>query len=169
MSIYYIDRKTGEKKEEIVAGYKFLKWLYDTKTGSFFLVTLVKRRLFSSLYGKLQDTRFSSRKIKAFAQELQIDMSEAKAEDHTSYRTFNDFFIRELKGEARTIASNSEFLISPADGRVLAWENIDTNKLIQVKGFYYTLADLLQDKEMASAYHQGTCMIIRLCPSDYQR
>lgn len=169
MSIHYIDRKTGEKKEEIVAGYKFLKWLYDTKSGSFFLVTLVKRRLFSSLYGKLQDTRFSSRKIKAFAQELQIDMSEAKAEDHTSYRTFNDFFIRELKGEARPIASNPDFLISPADGRVLAWENIDTNKLIQVKGFYYTLADLLQDKEMASAYHQGTCMVIRLCPSDYHR
>ena len=30
MDIYYIDRKTGEKRKEIVAGARFLQWIYDT-------------------------------------------------------------------------------------------------------------------------------------------
>ena len=169
MSIYFVDRKTGQTKEETVVGHKFLKWLYNTNSGSFALETLLKRKMFSSLYGKLQDTRFSSRKIRGFVDSLEIDMSEAKNEDIKSYKTFNDFFIRELKPESRPIHSDSEIFISPADGKVFAWQNIDSSKLLQVKGIYYSLADLFRDKELALTYEQGTCIIIRLCPSDYHR
>lgn len=169
MTIYYIDRRTGETKEEIVAGYEFLKWLYETKSGFFFLTAFIKKRLFSSLYGKLQDTRLSSKSIPNFVKSLEIDMSEAKMEELPSYRTFNDFFTRELKEESRPIHSGPNILISPADGRVFAWESIDQKKMIQVKGFSYSLEDLLQNKEMAADYDQGTCIVIRLCPSDYHR
>lgn len=169
MSIYFIDRKTGQKKEEIILGHTFLKWIYDTRSGTVFLETLLKRKLFSSLYGKLQDTSFSSRKIKSFVDNLQIDLSEAKNEDITTYKTFNEFFFRELKAESRPIAADPQILVSPADGRVFAWQNIDTRKLLQVKGSYYSLADLFRDKELAFTYDQGTCVIIRLCPSDYHR
>ncbi|KUO64093.1 MAG: phosphatidylserine decarboxylase [Gracilibacter sp. BRH_c7a] len=169
MSIYFKDRKTGEQKEEKVAGYKFLKWIYYTRSGSMALESILKRKIFSSLYGKLQDTRFSSRQIKNFVSNLEIDMGEAKNEDISSYRTFNDFFIRELKSGSRPIILQSNILVSPADGRVFAWQNIDATKLLQVKGSYYSLADLFQDKDLALTYDKGTCIIIRLCPSDYHR
>ncbi len=169
MSIYFKDRKTGEKKEEKVIGYKFLEWIYYTKSGSLALESLLKRKFFSSFYGKLQDTRFSSRKIKNFVTDLGIDMSEAQNEDIGSYKTFNDFFVRELKSASRPIIVDSEVLVSPADGRVFAWQNIDATKLLQVKGSYYSLIDLFRDKDLALEYEQGTCIIIRLCPSDYHR
>jgi phosphatidylserine decarboxylase len=169
MPIHYIDRKTGEKKEETIAGDKLLRWIYKTRSGFFLLESVIKRKLFSSLYGKLQDTGFSRRKIKNFVDHLQIDMTEAKIENLSSYHTFNHFFARELKSEARPINFNPNILISPADGRVLAWEKIAADKLLQVKGSSYSLVDLLQDKDMALDYDRGTCIVIRLCPSDYHR
>lgn len=169
MSIYYIDRKTGEKKQEKVAGFKLLEWIYQTRSGSIALESLLKRKFLSSLYGRMQDARFSARKIKSFVENLDIDISEAKHEDLTSYKTFNDFFIRELKKESRPIDADPAVLISPADGRVLAWQTVDTTSLLQVKGFHYSLTDLLQDQALASRFEQGSCMIIRLCPSDYHR
>lgn len=169
MPIQYINRGTGAKEEELVYGDRFLKWVYETNSGSFFLEALVKRNLFSFLYGKFQDTPGSRRKIKGFVQNMHIDMSEAKAEDIDSYRTFNAFFTRELKPEARPIPEDPGILIAPADGKILAWENINIENLIQVKGSFYTLADLLQDKELAAEYAQGICLVIRLCPTDYHR
>lgn len=168
MSIYFKDR-TGKKKEEKILGYKFLKWIYYTRSGSLALESLLKRKLFSSFYGKLQDTKYSSRKIKNFVTNMEIDMSEAQNDDITSYKTFNDFFIRKLKSESRPIVVDSEILVASADGRVFAWQNIDSTKLLQVKGSYYSLIDLFRDKDLASGYEQGTCIIIRLCPSDYHR
>jgi len=169
MPIQYINRSTGAREEELVYGDKFLKWVYESDTGSFFLETLVKRKLFSFLYGKLQDTPGSRRKIKGFVQNMHINMSEAKAEDINSYRTFNAFFTRELKPEARPVPVDPDILIAPADGKILAWENINIDNLIQVKGSFYTLADLLQDKKLAMEYAQGICLVIRLCPTDYHR
>ncbi|MGI6448745.1 MAG: phosphatidylserine decarboxylase [Desulfitobacteriia bacterium] len=169
MAIYYFDRESKEKRKEIVIGDKYLQWLYGTKSGFFLLETLVKRKLFSTIYGKLQDTRLSRRKIKSFVTELKINMQEALREELSTYQSFNDFFTRHLKPEARPINSNPRVLISPADGRLLAWEKISTDSLLQVKGMTYTLSDLLQDKELALAYEQGTCVIIRLNPADYHR
>ncbi|NLI91519.1 MAG: phosphatidylserine decarboxylase [Peptococcaceae bacterium] len=169
MSINYLDRKTGQYHEEIVFGDKFLKWIYETNSGSFLLESLVKRKLFSYFYGKLQDLPSSSKKIKKFVNHQRIDMREAKQEKLESYRTFNEFFTRELKAGARPIQSDPGILISPADGKILAWEKIDKDRLLQVKGSTYSLENLLGNKELASVYDQGTCLIIRLCPSDYHR
>nr|WP_330389431.1 phosphatidylserine decarboxylase [Geosporobacter ferrireducens] len=169
MEIYYIDRKSGEKKKEIVAGEKFLRWIYDTKPGISLLEAIVKRKVFSSLYGKLQDFSSSSKKISSFVKELEIDMKEAKREAIDEYRNFNDFFARELKPEARPICQTENCLIAPADGRVLAYERIDIHQVIQVKGFHYSLEDVFQNKEWAQSYQGGTCIVVRLCPADYHR
>ncbi len=169
MPIYYIDRKTGEKKQEIVFGDKFLRWVYETKSGALLLEALIKRKLFSSWYGIWQNTRYSRRKIRHFVDSLQIDLKEAVREDIDSYRTFNDFFARELKPEARPVVSDRNVLVSPADGRIYAWENISIEKLVQVKGLHYSLGELIGDPELAKEYALGTCIIIRLCPADYHR
>lgn len=169
MPLYYIQRKTGEIKEETVAGDAFLRWIYDTKTGGLILHSLVKRKIFSYLYGRFQDTALSRRKIKSFVRTMKIDMTEAENENLDSYRTFNDFFTRKLKKSSRPVDSRPEILVSPADGKILAWENINSSKLIQVKGSNYSLADLLQDKDLAEKFHEGSCLTIRLCPADYHR
>ncbi|MBF8983394.1 phosphatidylserine decarboxylase [Lutibacter sp. B2] len=169
MKIYYIDRKNGLEKLEKVAGDQVLKWIYHSKTGMGLLEMIIKRKIFSSVYGKLQDFSYSKRKIKSFVKDIEIDMGEAERENISDYKHFNDFFIRKLKKEARPISREESDFISPADGRIFAYENIDINKVIQVKGFEYKLEELFADTNLAKKYTNGTCIVIRLCPADYHR
>lgn len=168
MDIYFIDRKTGKRIKETVAGGRLLNWCYGTGLGKSALELLVKRKLFSSLMGAYMELPISKSRITSFVEELQLDMKEADR-DHHEYKSFNDFFARRLKAEARQIDANSDSLISPADGRVLAYEKIDIEQLIQVKGFVYSLAELFQDEALARAYQGGVCIVVRLCPADYHR
>jgi len=169
MSIYYIDRETNEVRKEIVAGEKFLRWINETKTGNRLLETFVKRKVFSTLYGKFQDLSFSKRKISNYIEELQIDIKEAEEENISSYKNFNEFFSRKLKKNSRPIQKDNNIFISPADGRLLAYDKIDINSLVQVKGSYYSLVELFQDESLAKEYKNGSCIIVRLNPSDYHR
>jgi len=164
-----MDRKTGDKKKEVVAGDRFLRWMYSTSSGNSILQLIVKKKLFSSLYGILQDVPFSKRKITSFANQLDIKMDEAEIENVLEYKNFNDFFARKLKKEARPICNKEDSLISPADGRVLGYENIKMDEIIQVKGSIYKLEELFQDKKLAGQYDGGICVVVRLCPSDYHR
>ena len=169
MDIYYVDRKSGQRVKEVVAGDRYLRWVYGNPLGHTILELLIKRKVFSALYGRLQDLSYSSKKIDHFVRELHIDMKEADRENPKEYRCFNDFFSRKLKGEARPVSLEEDTLISPADGRLLAFENIDKERIIQVKGFTYTLRSLFNDEGLATKYQGGTCIVVRLCPADYHR
>lgn len=169
MNIEYINRKTGLKEKEIVAGERLLKWSYESTIGKALLETIIKKKIASRLYGRFQDRNSSKKKIKAFIEEFNIDMKEVLIENPDDYRTFNDFFIRKLKPEARKINFDSKVLISPADGKILCYENIDTESLFQIKDSVFSLKSLLNDKSKADEYEKGTLMIIRLAPSDYHR
>ncbi|WDV44579.1 phosphatidylserine decarboxylase [Clostridiaceae bacterium M8S5] len=170
MAIYYRNRNSNKTIEEKVAGVKYLKWLSDSYCGKLTLKFLIRKKLFSVLYGKLQDSKYSKRKIKDFVDNFGIDMSEALRENINDYKHFNDFFTRKLKKESRKIDASSNVLVSPADSKVFAYENIDINNLIQVKGSYYSLYELLgNDKKQAEKYNNGSLFIFRLCPTDYHR
>lgn len=110
----------------------------------------------------------SSKKIKSFIKVLDIDMS-MYTKSYNEYSSFNEFFIRSLKPGARIIDKNDNILISPCDGKISAYENINLNKIVQIKGFTYSLKELLQDDKIYSLYNEGTCLIFRLCPTDYHR
>ena len=43
------------------------------------------------------------------------------------------------------------------------------NKLVQVKGITYSLSELIGDSKVAYQYEGGTCLVLRLCPTDYHR
>jgi len=169
MKIVYIERKTGELKEEKVPGRIFLQWIYGNRLGKLTLWAMVKRKWFSKVYGKAQDCSFSKRKIQDFVRDQGIDMQEAERENPEDYHSFNDFFTRKLKGGARPVNLDEGILVSPADGKVLAYNNIDTDHVVQVKGLQYSLGDLIGDKKLAKAYQGGSKVIIRLAPSDYHR
>ncbi|MCX7746136.1 MAG: phosphatidylserine decarboxylase [Clostridia bacterium] len=162
------NRRTGEYEIEKVAGGGLLNALYTTKPGKLGLELLVKRKLYSALTGFLCDKGFSARKIKSFARDFEIDLSECctKVED---FKSFNDFFTRKLKPGARVFHEDPDLLLSPGDGRVKVWTNIDIDNLLQIKGFPYTLRELLNDEALAREYTGGTYILLRLCPVDYHR
>lgn len=85
------------------------------------------------------------------------------------FENFNDFFARTLTPEARPIDYSENILISPGDGRLSAFENIDLDKVVQIKGYTYSLKELIDDPKVAEEFEGGTCLILRLCPTDYHR
>lgn len=167
-SIDYLDRQTGELRREIVPGEGWLRWLYHHPMGKTVLHAAVKRRLLSAVYGRKMDTPASRHRIPGFVASLGIDMSEA-ARPAGDYTSFNDFFIRELKPGARPVDTDPAAIISPADGKILAFEDIRHLDSFFVKGRAFCLPDFLKNDALARQYADGALLIIRLAPVDYHR
>lgn len=164
--IKYYDRDKKDYKIEQVAGDKYLNWIYSSKLGNTFLNLFIKKKLFSKLYGWYCDKSLSKNKIDAFINEFNIDMNLYEI-PNGGYKNFNDFFTRKLNSNKVNLSEN--VLISPGDGKLLAFENIDLNNIIQVKSFRYSLKELIKNDDIASKYQDGTCLVLRLCPTDYHR
>ena len=166
--IQVYNRKTNKYDTENVAGEKYIKWAYESPLGKGFVELFIKRKFFSKLYGNYCDSKFSTKKINSFIKNFNID-TDILTNDPSDFKSFNDFFIRKLTPEARPINKDKNILISPGDGRLLAYTDIDIDSLIQVKGITYSLSELIEDNPIANEYVGGTCLVLRLCPTDYHR
>lgn len=165
MEIKFIDRKTGELRREAPPAEGLLHFLYDNPFGKTAILPIAKRKFISAIYGKRMDSPSSINRIQTFVSQLGIDMTESK-KSVAEFKSFNDFFYRELLPEARPI---QEGFISPGDGRLLAFERVSDVNTFFVKGRQFTLAEFLGDEELAAAYQDATLLILRLAPNDYHR
>lgn len=111
-------------------------------------------------------TKFISVFIKAY----DINMAEAKLKNPGDFKTFNDFFTRELEEGARTINKDPMALCYPVDGMISQQGDIEAGQLIQAKGFNYSLVSLLGgDEQDATPFQNGKFSCIYLAPKDYHR
>ena len=62
-----------------------------------------------------------------------------------------------------------DVIVSPCDAIVGACGRIVGNELLQIKGFPYTLQDLLDESELAQRYRNGLYVTLRLTASMYHR
>ena len=162
------NRKTKQYEEENIAGKKYLVWCYESPKGKKLTELIFKKKLCSKVYGAFCDTKFSRKKIKHFIRDFDIDMNVCKKKPK-EFSNFNDFFTRKLKPNAWPFSKDEKDLISPADGRTLAYENIELDNLVQIKGFTYSLRELINNDKVAKKFENGTCIIFRLSPIDYHR
>jgi len=167
MKVYIYDRKKKDTIEENAIKIGGLLFLYKTLPGKLLTNLILKRRFISSAYGRVMDSKRSIKQIAPFIQHYNIDLSEVKR-PLQSFKSFNDFFIRELTQEARPIDQTPHHLISPADSRLLVLKLSGTEK-IPVKGYWYSLNDLIKDEKLSHDFEDGWCFIYRLAPSDYHR
>jgi phosphatidylserine decarboxylase len=167
-TIQYFNRYTGKVETEDVYGGNFLRWTYGNPLGRLSLHALVKRAAFSRWYGSRMDQPASRKKVLPFIETFRLDASEF-ADSPECYKTFNEFFYRKLKPEARPIAQDPNAAVFPADARHLGFQNISKIEGIFVKGAVFDLATLLQDENLAKRYHEGAIVLSRLCPVDYHR
>jgi phosphatidylserine decarboxylase len=163
--IQYYERESGQLKTEKVAGEKCLVWLYYNPVGEATLWALAKRKLVSSIYGNMMDNPSSAKKIHPFIEDFDIDMSVAQKKE---FSNFNDFFTRKLKAEARPVDTSSAIVVSPADGKILAYADISNSWFI-IKGYRFDIYSFLENPDLAKKYHDGSLLIIRLAPMDYHR
>ncbi|WP_226699491.1 archaetidylserine decarboxylase [Qipengyuania gaetbuli] len=107
--------------------------------------------------------------IRRFIDAYDVDMGEA-ARGIDEYRSFNDFFTRELKPGARPLADAEKFVLSPADGTISQIGRVEEGRIFQAKGRHFTAAQLLGgDAEAAARFEGGAFATIYLSPRDYHR
>ncbi len=117
-----------------------------------------------------QESALTPKAIRKFAKAFDVKMEDAIEPDLNHYRTFNEFFTRALKPEARPIASGESDIASPADGTVSAIGDIDDARLFQAKGRDYSLLSLLGgDGAATERLGNGRFTTIYLSPRDYHR
>lgn len=108
--------------------------------------------------------------IKLFAKQYRVNFDEAEKSQPSDYASFNEFFIRPLKADARPIVEGENVLCLPADGRVSECGAIQENLLLQAKGHFFTLETLLaEDHTLAAQFKDGTFITTYLSPRDYHR
>ena len=126
----------------------------------------------SRLAGKVASSEtpwLRDRLIRRFIAAYDVDMSEA-ARNVGEFKSFNDFFTRELKPGARPLADASKYILSPADGAVSQVGTIKEGRIFQAKGRHFTAAQLLGgDDEAAQRFEGGQFATIYLSPRDYHR
>ena len=97
-------------------------------------------------------------------------MSEALRSSPEDYASFNEFFTRELKADARTICADEKQLALPVDGAVSQLGDIEHDSIFQAKGHDYSLTTLLGGlPELAVPFKDGKFATIYLSPKDYHR
>ncbi len=134
---------------------------------------IVPQHLLSRLVGWFAETEITWLKnslITMFVKHFKVDMSLAKIPEATQFPTFNAFFTRELRAEARPVDNDPKTLACPADGAISQLGKIAGEKIFQAKGQHYTVYELLGgDNELAQQFLDGTFATIYLSPKDYHR
>lgn len=106
--------------------------------------------------------------IRHFINDYQVNMDEALQSQVEEYACFNDFFIRRLKPESRAISN--ALIISPVDGFISELGDIRAGTVLQAKGLYYSVRELLtKQSPLGTQFDSGCFATLYLSPKDYHR
>jgi len=141
-----------------------IRFLYNTIFGRILLKLLILPFI-SKLAGFLLRSPASRFFIEGFIEQNSIDMEEFR---DVKYKSFDDFFTREIKYGYRPLPESETDIIAPCDGKLSAYP-VTTDSLFKIKRSIYSIHDLLQDAKLADEFNGGTCLIFRLSPDDYHR
>ncbi|KAG5136979.1 hypothetical protein JHK82_021710 [Glycine max] len=153
--ILVYDRKSQRLVEEIIDKKIVLSMraIYQSKIGLGLMDIGVKELLqsISEKQGARMDSPESSADIPKFIE---------------SFKTFNEFFIRELKPGSRPIASaeRDDVAVCAADCRLTAFKSVDDSTRFWIKGRKFSVQGLLGKEMCSSAFVDGPMVIFRLAP-----
>lgn len=133
------------------------------------LMKWMPTKALSRWVGRLTKRPFSRRLIPLFARFYDISIEEAE-HDISNYSSLTDFFTRRLKKGFRPISKETGTIVSPADGKIAAFGKIQKGQLIQAKGVFYSVWDLLGiSQQEAKGFEGGNFLTVYLSPRDYHR
>lgn len=108
--------------------------------------------------------------IQRFVQHYAVDLSEAEHQNIEDFASFNDFFTRALREDARSWPLNEAIMGCPADGCISQLGQVESGRIFQAKGQYFDLLELLgADEKAAQQFDGGSFATIYLSPRDYHR
>ena len=138
---------------------------------SIILQYLLPKQALTRLAGMLASKQcgaLTTNVIAWFVKRYGVNMAEAVNSDIASYASFNEFFTRPLKDNARPLAA-AEF-ICPVDGAISQLGTIEKDQIFQAKGHHYsTLALVAGNATLAAKFENGHFACLYLSPKDYHR
>lgn len=172
--IIYFNRSTQSMETELVYGDSAIRFVYDNSFGQM-LAPLIASKPVSQLYGCYQDWSISKNKVPPFVDKFNIDLSIYKAgsvsaeKKENSYKSFNEFFIRDFEANQRVFVSDENKMPAFCEARYFGHEEINSDVKIPVKGKLLNAKDLLGGSKWSQTFAGGPLLIARLCPVDYHR
>ena len=133
---------------------------------------LLPQNALSWLVGLLARSRsrwIKERLIRAFVRRYRVDLADAAHPDLSAYASFEEFFTRPLRGDARPVAAGEDVLASPADGTLTTFGRLRAGLLLQAKGREYSAESLLDSARWARRFEDGSYATVYLAPGDYHR
>ena len=131
----------------------------------------IPKQALTALAGRIASARggqLTTRLIKWFVGRYGVNMAEAANPDIASYATFNDFFTRSLRGNARPLAPAD--LVCPVDGAISQFGPMVGDQIFQAKGHSYSSTALVGgDAALAARFEGGSFATLYLSPKDYHR
>ncbi len=131
---------------------------------------LLPKQALTALAGRIASSgnALTPHVIRWFAKKYGVNMEEALNPDLASYPSFNEFFTRALRHDARPIA-DADF-ICPVDGAISQFGSIEHDQIFQAKGHRYTTTALVGgDGTLAAQFDHGSFATLYLSPRDYHR
>ncbi|MYN44922.1 phosphatidylserine decarboxylase [Pseudoduganella sp. FT93W] len=132
---------------------------------------LLPKGALTNFAGRVANARGGSRTtamIRWFVGRYNVNMDEALDPDIRNYPSFNEFFTRALRPDARPLA-DADF-ICPVDGRISQFGAIDDDQIFQAKGHNFSTTALVGgDAELAAQFRNGSFANLYLSPRDYHR
>ena len=132
---------------------------------------IMPKQAMTVLAGKLAHFKggsFTTVVIAWFVKRYHVNMAEAANSDISTYKSFNEFFTRPLKNDARPLAQ-ADF-ICPVDGAISQFGNIEADQIFQAKGHAYSTRALVGgDSILAKQFENGHFACLYLSPKDYHR
>jgi phosphatidylserine decarboxylase len=139
---------------------------------AFFQYLLPKHWLTAAVYrlARIRVPAVKNALIRGFLKLFDVELEEVKGRVPQDFRSFNDFFIRELNDGERPIDANPAAIVSPADGTLSQAGTLRGSRILQAKGIDYSLEDLLAaDVDKAGEFSGGAFATIYLAPYNYHR
>jgi phosphatidylserine decarboxylase len=143
--------------------------LLEQEDLNFLLTNRIPRRLltrFMGWFSQIEQPLVRDISIGLWRFFSNLDLRDAR---NTQFRSMHDCFTRQLKEGARPVDRSAEILVSPCDAIVGATGAIAGTDLYQVKGFPYSLEELLCDPNLVEAHSDGRYVTLRLTSSMYHR
>lgn len=137
-----------------------VEFLYGTRFGRLIMRIMLKTHMDRIAVGYLRSP-LSKPIIKRYIEKHHIPMEEFYGME---FRSFRDFFAR--RRTSITFDPDPSHLISPCDS-LLSIHDINKDSVFHIKGSDYSINDLIRSKQLAEEYTNGTCLMFRLCASDY--
>jgi phosphatidylserine decarboxylase len=98
-----------------------------------------------------------------------VALGDAIERDPYAYPSFNDFFTRALRADARPICAGDASIACPVDGRVSECGRLEGESILQAKGRRYSVRELLAGQAWAERFGGGCFATIYLAPFNYHR